>query len=81
MITELSSARHLISSPLTFPLLPQWYRRAERYLEGILFGLTALDLATFVAVAILFAAVASIAAFIPARRATKVDPMVALRCE
>jgi putative ABC transport system permease protein len=52
-----------------------------RYLEGMLFGLTPLDPSTFVAVAGLFALVATFAAFVPARRATKVDPMVALRCE
>ena len=52
-----------------------------RYLEGMLFGLTPLDPSTFMAVAALFALVATLAALVPARRATKVDPMVALRCE
>ena len=50
-------------------------------LEGMLFGLTPLDPSTFVAVALLFALVATLAAFVPACRATKVDPMIALRCE
>ncbi len=54
---------------------------ATRILEGMLFGLTPLDPSTYVAVAVLFALVASLAAFVPARRATKVDPMVALRVE
>ncbi len=52
-----------------------------RYLEGMLFGLTALDPSTFIAVSLLFAVVATIAAYMPARRATSVDPMVVLRCE
>jgi ABC-type antimicrobial peptide transport system permease subunit len=52
-----------------------------RYLEGMLFGLTPLDPSTFGAVIVLFALVATLAAYVPARRATKVDPMVALRCE
>ena len=52
-----------------------------RSLEGMLFGVTPLDLATFVAVPLLFAAVATTAACIPARRAASVDPSVALRCD
>jgi len=52
-----------------------------RYLEGLLFGLTPLDPATFGAVALVFGAVATLAAFVPARRATTVDPAIALRCE
>jgi predicted permease len=52
-----------------------------RYLEGLLFGLTPLDLSTFVVVALAFSAVATLAGYVPARRAAAVDPMVALRCE
>jgi putative ABC transport system permease protein len=45
----------------------------------MLFDLTPLDPATYVSVGILFAAVALVASYLPARRATLIDPMVALR--
>ena len=54
---------------------------ATRYLAGLLFGLTPLDPATFAGVATAFAAVAMLASYIPARRATLADPLEALRCE
>jgi predicted permease len=50
-----------------------------RYLSGMLYDLTPLDPPTYAAVAILFATVALIASYLPARRATLVDPVVALR--
>jgi putative ABC transport system permease protein len=52
-----------------------------RYLEGLLFGLTPLDPVTFGAVTVLFAAIATVASYVPARRAATVDPLIALRCE
>jgi predicted permease len=52
-----------------------------RYLEGLLFGLTPLDPATFAGVSLLFIAISIVAALVPARRATRVDPVVALRAE
>jgi ABC-type antimicrobial peptide transport system permease subunit len=53
----------------------------SRYLEGLLFGVAPLDPATFAAAAALFALVALVAAYGPTRRATSVDPLVALRAE
>ena len=52
---------------------------ASRYLQSMLFGVEPTDVATFVAVALGFSFVASIASYLPARRATVVDPVVALR--
>ena len=52
-----------------------------RYLKSVLFGVTATDLLTYAAVALLLCLVSLVACYIPARRATKVDPMAALRHE
>jgi putative ABC transport system permease protein len=54
---------------------------AARLISSLLFGVTAYDAATFVAIAALLGLVALAACWIPARRAMRVDPIVALRYE
>jgi hypothetical protein len=52
-----------------------------RLMAGMLYGVRPADPATLAAVALLLGAIALLACYIPARRATNVDPVVALRCE
>jgi putative ABC transport system permease protein len=52
-----------------------------RLIAGWLYGVTALDISTFALVSLMLFAVACLASYIPARRATRIDPVVALRYE
>jgi len=69
----------LIAAGLVIGLAGAW--AATRLIKGFLYEVSPTDPLTFIGIAILLIFVASMACYIPARRATKVDPMVALRTE
>jgi ABC-type antimicrobial peptide transport system permease subunit len=52
-----------------------------RYLQSMLFDVTPLDSVAFIATSLVFALIATVAALVPAHRATRVDPLVALKAE
>jgi ABC-type lipoprotein release transport system permease subunit len=53
----------------------------SRWLEGLLFGVEPTDPVTYTAVAVLLLIVAAAACYIPARRASRLDPLTALRVD
>jgi putative ABC transport system permease protein len=74
LLTALGLAIGLVASLLLAFFL-------TRIIEGFLFGVSATDLTIFIGIPLLLALVSLLSCYIPARRATKVDPMIALRAE
>jgi putative ABC transport system permease protein len=75
----LGQGMRLVAVGLAVGLIGAW--ALSRVLVSQLYGITARDPVTYVAVAVLLAAVALLATYLPARRAAHVDPLIALRSE
>jgi putative ABC transport system permease protein len=74
-----AQAGRLVATGLMLGLLLSFI--VLRITESLLFGIKPHDAFTYAGVIVVLLATASVAAWLPARRAAKVDPMVALRCE
>jgi ABC-type antimicrobial peptide transport system permease subunit len=79
LVLVFGQSGRLVIAGIGVGLLGAWF--AVRMLESLLYGVEAKDLATFASVPLLLASVALLAAVIPARRASKVDPIIAMRAE
>jgi putative ABC transport system permease protein len=79
LLLVLRQASALILIGVILGLAGAW--ALSRIMESLLFGVGARDPLTFACVPLLLIGAALLACYLPARRATKVDPMVALRCE
>ena len=77
--TVVKGAGRLVLAGIALGLPAAW--AASRLLKSMLFGLTPMDPATIASAAMILAAAALLAAYLPARRASRVDPMAALRHE
>ena len=75
----LRDAMRAVLPGVALGLLGAW--ALSRVLQGLLYGVTATDPATYAGVSGLLVAVALLAGYLPARRATRADPLVAIRAE
>ena len=64
---------------MTVGMVASW--ALARSLSGLLFGVSATDPVTFIGMLLVLATVAALAGYVPARRASRIDPLVALRAE
>jgi ABC-type antimicrobial peptide transport system permease subunit len=75
----LSLGLRLLAAGILLGVMGAW--AAGKGMEGVLFGVPKLHFATLLGTALVMTAVSLVACLIPARRASRVDPMMALRAE